>query len=153
MSFFNANYHLSHLEVKLLQASLSCTEVSSCLLTAARQINAHSLITHILTIRDHAPCDQYIFLPWLLGSQVCEATFRTIRSMNSTFSTVINFGMLGLLRRLHRLQIQSILQADTASVITFPRVVKHQVKEEKNCYIKQGRRTWGGRGGNCPPMF
>ena len=100
------------------------------------EINAHSLITHILTIRDHAPCDQYIFLPWLLGSQVYEATFRTIRSMNSTFSTVINFGMLGLLRRLHRLQIQSILQADTASVITFPRVVKHQVKEEKNCYIK-----------------
>ena len=100
------------------------------------EINAHSLITHILTIRDHAPCDQYIFLPWLLGSQVCEATFHTIRSINSTFSTVINFGMLGLLRRLHRLQIQSILQADTVSVITFPRVMKHQVKEEKNCYIK-----------------
>ena len=77
-----------------------------------------------------------IFFPWLLGSQVCEATFRTIRSMNSTFSTTINFGMLGLLRRLHRLQIQTMLQADTTSPVTFPRVLKHQCKELNSSYTK-----------------
>lgn len=86
------------------------------------EINAHSLITLILNIRDHVPCncEHSIFFPWLLGSQVCEATFRTIRSMNSTFSTIINFGMLGLLRQLHHLQIQTMLQADTTSPVTFP---------------------------------
>ena len=59
--------------------------------------------------------------------------------MNTTFSTVISFGMLGLLRCLHHVQIQAFLQADTASVITFPRVDKHQVKETRissTCNIK-----------------
>lgn len=32
--------------------------------------------------------------------------------MSSTFSTVINFGVLGLLRRLHRLQLQVKLEAE-----------------------------------------
>ena len=56
--------------------------------------------------------------------------------MNTTFSTVINFGMLGLLRRLHRLQIQTSLPADTDSVITFPRVEKHQITEARTSYTK-----------------
>ena len=102
------------------------------------EINAHSLITLIVTIRDHVPsnCDHSIFFPRLLGSQVCEATFRTIRSMNSTFSIIINFGMLDLLRRLHRLQIHTVLQADTTSPVTFPRVLKHQCKELNSSYTK-----------------
>ena len=75
------------------------------------------------------------FFPWLLGSQMCETTFRTIRSM-STFSTAINFGMLGLLRRLHRLQIQTMLQADTTSPVTFPRLLKHQRRELNSSYTK-----------------
>ncbi len=44
-------------------------------------------------------------------AQLCLSTmgrlFRAARSMTSIFSTVINFGMLGLVRRVHRLQIQS----------------------------------------------
>ena len=58
-------------------------------------------------------------------------TFRIARSMSSTFSTVINFGMLGLLRRLHRLNIQLALQAESSEDISFPRVIKHQKKTEK----------------------
>ena len=53
------------------------------------------------------------FLPWLLGSQSCEQAFWAVRSMNGVFSTVINFGMLGLYRRLHRLDIQCSLQAES----------------------------------------
>ena len=34
------------------------------------------------------------------------------RSMTSVFSTVINFGMLGLLQRLHCLQVQGILESE-----------------------------------------
>ena len=62
------------------------------------ELNAHSLISLLRISRDNG----YQFLPWLHGSQSCEQLFRTMRSMSSTFSTVINFGLLGLLRRLHR---------------------------------------------------
>ena len=49
--------------------------------------------------------------------------------MSSTFSTVINFGMLGLLRRLHRMQIQISLEAETEKTgIHFPHCEKHAKK-------------------------
>ena len=60
---------------------------------ACIELNAHALLTFLITVRDHVGNDD-CFLPWLLGSQCCESTF----SMNSTFSTMINFGILGLLR-------------------------------------------------------
>ena len=50
--------------------------------------------------------------------------------MSSTFSTVINFGMLGLLRRLHRLHIQFTLEAQTEITgIRYPRVEAHKAKD------------------------
>ena len=96
------------------------------------ELNAHALITYVLTIRDHFHGDFDKFLPWMLGSQTCEKTFRIIRSMSSTFSTVLNFSILGLLRRLHRLNIQLTLQANSQGVIRFPSMEKHCSKEGKN---------------------
>ena len=52
--------------------------------------------------------------------------------MSSTYSTMINFGILGLLRRLHQLQIQFSLESETDSGIVFPRVLKHQTKQGEN---------------------
>ena len=100
------------------------------------EINAHSLITFLMTVRDQLNKDSTSasFLPWLLGSQSCERTFRSVRSMSSTFSTIINFGMLGLLRCLHRLQIQSTIQSETSTDIIFPRVLKHQSKQGDDVY-------------------
>ena len=100
------------------------------------ELNAHSLIAYLVTLRDHFPNDDACFVPWLLGSQCCERTFRAVRSMSSTFSTIINFGMLGLLRRLHRLQIQFSLESETDSGIIFPRVLKHQAKGGENSFKK-----------------
>ena len=83
------------------------------------ELNAHALISFVMTIRDNFNDDN--FLPWWLGSQSCEKAFRAARSMTSIFSTVINFGMLGLLRRLHHLQIQANLQAESIETgIIFP---------------------------------
>ena len=75
------------------------------------ELNAHALITYLMTVRDSLPPNSRSFVPWMLGSQSCEKMFRTARSMSSTFSTVINSGMLGLLRRLHRMHIQACQEA------------------------------------------
>lgn len=100
------------------------------------ELNAHALITFLLNVRDHVSHTNVAFLPWLLGSQTCERTFRCARSMSTVFSSVLNFGMLGLLRRLHRLHIQAVLQVDSEkSSIKFPRVEQNYAKDGKNPYI------------------
>ena len=97
------------------------------------EINAHSLITFIITIRDKLPANSQCFYPWMLGSQSCEKAFRAVRSMSSTYSTILNFGMLGLLRRLHRMQIQFSLESEAdVTGISYPNVSKHKVKDGMN---------------------
>ena len=49
--------------------------------------------------------------------------------MTVTFSTVINFTLLGFLHRLHRLQIQLELESETQGTgIKYPRVTAHTKK-------------------------
>ena len=74
------------------------------------ELNAHALVLLLVTLRDNVENSQYCVCPWLLGPQTCEQAFRAARSMSSTFTSIINFGVLGLLHRLHRLQIQAELQ-------------------------------------------
>ena len=94
------------------------------------ELNAHSLITFLMTVRDSLQPDSQCFVPWMLGSQSCEKIFRAARSMSSTFSTVINFAMLGLLRRLHRLHIQFCLQTESQETgIKYPRSEAHKSKD------------------------
>ncbi len=101
------------------------------------ELNAHSILTFLMTIRDHFDSDASYFLPWLLGSQCCEKIFRSARSMTSTFSTIINFGMLGLLQRLHRLQIQSRLQAQSEQTgIVYPQILRHKSEIGKSKHNK-----------------
>ena len=89
------------------------------------ELNAHALIIALMVVRDNFE-GKCCFLPWLLGSQSCEQAFRAVRNMSGVFSTVINFGMLGLLRRLHRLDIQCSLQAESHETgIKYPVGQKH----------------------------
>ena len=88
------------------------------------ELNAHALITFLITLRDTPSADK-CFMPWFLGSQSCEKIFRAARSMSSTFSTMINFGMLGFLRRLHRMQIQIGLEAGLIPQGSRAHVVNH----------------------------
>lgn len=93
------------------------------------ELNAHALITFLITVRDNSKNND-LFMPWVLGSQSCEKTFRAARSMTGTFSTIINFGMLGLFQRLHRLQVQAELEAEaTENGILFPHLKKHLKKD------------------------
>ena len=98
------------------------------------ELNAHSLISLLRTAHDK----DYQFLPWLHGSQSCEQLFRTMRSMSSTFSTVINFGMLGLLRRLHRLNIQFSLETQSEHTgISYPNVQARKAKAKQHDSISK----------------
>ena len=50
--------------------------------------------------------------------------------MSSVFSTVIKFGLLGLLRRLHRMHVQFCLESESQETgIKYPRLEAHKVKD------------------------
>ena len=96
------------------------------------EFNAHATITFLHSTKE---CG-VLYMPWLLGSQSCEKIFRLARSMTSTFSTIINFGMLGLLRRLHRLQMQSELQAESCKYgVIYPQLKRHENKDGRQTLL------------------
>jgi len=95
------------------------------------ELNAHSLLIYILTLQNK-PTHSESFLPWLLGSQCCKKIFRAARSMSSTFSMVINFGVLGLVRRLHRLQVLLQLESECKD-LNYPITGSHKEKEASIC--------------------
>lgn len=64
------------------------------------ELNFHELIKLIIYFKEH-DMDQY-FLPTLFGSQDCEEFFRKLRSLTTLCSTIVNFSMLDLLYRIHR---------------------------------------------------
>uniref|UniRef100_A0A1X7U626 Uncharacterized protein n=1 Tax=Amphimedon queenslandica TaxID=400682 RepID=A0A1X7U626_AMPQE len=73
------------------------------------EINAHSLLAYVMVIRDlNLP---HCFTPWNLGSQSCERLFRSLRSLSSTFSTIVNFSLLAMLQRLHKIAIKEDLES------------------------------------------
>ena len=93
------------------------------------ELNAHSLIVLIRTLRDEIPNGSNFFLPWLLGSQPYESTFRAARSMTGTYSTIVNFSLLGFLQWLHKLQILLQLETESSETqIIYPRVEKNLAK-------------------------
>ena len=54
--------------------------------------------------------------------------------MSSVFSTVINFNMLGLLQRFHRLHIQTVLESESdETTIKYPHVEAHKKKDGHSC--------------------
>ena len=92
----------------------------------------------------------HLFCPWLLGSQPCEKAFCAARSMTSTFSTMVNFNILGLLRRLHKLQIQIEIESESSSTgIIYPNITtkgddrekQHSVKAITNANIEEAVKS------------
>ena len=95
------------------------------------ELNAHSLLAYIITIRDSFPDLPECFTPWIMGSQSAEKMFRSLRSISSTFSTIVNFSMLGMLQRLHKLGIKEDLESESEREhhdIHFSRLESHKKK-------------------------
>jgi len=96
------------------------------------ELNAHALITFLLAVQNLQSEHDIIncYFPWLLGSQPCERAFRTVRSMSSIFSTIINFSLKGLLQRLHKLQSFIELQSESDYTgIIYPQKKAHSHKD------------------------
>ncbi|KAF5281748.1 hypothetical protein FQR65_LT14543 [Abscondita terminalis] len=94
------------------------------------EINAHSLINLIRALRE-LKLDESYFIPWQFGSQACEQLFRSVRSMTSTFSTIVNFSMLEIIQRTEKIQIIQNINADlrqTANEIFLPRENRRESK-------------------------
>ena len=125
------------------------TSLNSCICI---ELNAHALILLLMLLRDQSKSTgvDYHFFPWLLGSQPCKKGFRAARSMTPTFSTMVNFNILGLLRRIHKLQIQIEIEYQSSSTgIIFPNTTakdndrenQHSVKTITNANIEEAVRS------------
>lgn len=67
------------------------------------------------------------FLLWQYSSQLCEAFFRSLRSISTTYSTIVNCSLLDALHRIKRIQLQgdiSVMNFSEAKTFIFPRT-KH----------------------------
>lgn len=83
------------------------------------ELNGHTLIKQILKARND---DTYSFMPYQQGSQPCEATFRQVRSMSSTFSTVVNCSMIDIIYRIRKIQLQFDIVHICKGTYKFPRL-------------------------------
>jgi len=65
-----------------------------------------------------------MFTIWNFSSQTCEQFFRATRSLTTTFSTVVNFSMKGIISRLKRIETINTIKTElknASSGITFDR--------------------------------
>lgn len=84
------------------------------------ELNAHALVQMVRYLRETD--NQELWKPWLWSSQPCESFFRSARSMTSTYSTIINFSMLGFLHRVRRIDLQNdVSQTLDNTGFRFPR--------------------------------
>lgn len=82
------------------------------------ELNAHSLVLAILKHKEEGYSPE-TFTPWYFSSQPCEKTFRATRSMTSTWSTVTNFSILDVIRRLNRIQSINDIVSDIGINLPF----------------------------------
>lgn len=61
-------------------------------------------------------------MPCKQGSQPCESMFRQVRSMSSTYSTVVICSMLDIIQRIQKIQLQSDIIRSCEGKIIFPRL-------------------------------
>lgn len=83
------------------------------------ELNAHSMVKQVLSQKENN-----FFFSNLFDSQVCESTFRQLRSFTSTYCTVVNFNMLEIIHRIRKIQLQNEIITSCRDRIKFPRFEK-----------------------------
>lgn len=74
------------------------------------ELNGHGLLLLIDKCRQNNT--PRLFLPWLYSSQPCEKIFRQTRSMTTTYSTVVNYSLYEMIKRLNRIQALNEISTD-----------------------------------------
>lgn len=100
-----------------LKDNFLSTNCYSCL-----ELNGHSMIEIMLYLKEAKR--EELFLPYLLGSQQCESTFRQLRSLTSTYSTVTNCTVKESVSRVSKIQLQNEIIHSVSSDFIFPRAAK-----------------------------
>lgn len=93
------------------------------------ELNAHALINICTNFRENPILTNDMFLPHLFSSQTCEKTFRATRSMTTTYSTVVNYSIKDIIRRLDRITNINNIINDIQAVLIFPKEGKKALKE------------------------
>ncbi|KAK3917225.1 Protein FAM218A [Frankliniella fusca] len=84
------------------------------------EINAHALLILVRYYRDHSgEPDVGEFCPWLWSSQGCESLFRAVRSMTTTFCTVMNFTVREFLQKVSRATLEEDIKNRLGSKFFF----------------------------------
>lgn len=111
------------------------------------EINAHALLNIIFKCLKNEDFES--FLPCFFGSQACESLFRQLRSMSTTYSTVVNCSVLEALHKLRRIQLQeyvSVHQFHTdGEKLFFPR--------NKHLHAHYDEKSKYSSGSNPPDVF
>ena len=85
------------------------------------EINAHGLYNMILQHIDNGSFKN--FYPWMYGSQPCESEYRLLRSLSSTYSTMVNCDLLDATYRIKKVEQLCHISntVNKESPINFPR--------------------------------
>lgn len=84
------------------------------------ELNAHGLVLLMVHLNDINRPE--LFLPELYQSQDCESTFRQLRSMSSTYSTVVNCTLKEAASRVSKIQLQYEIMHSNSQKFVFPRL-------------------------------
>ena len=95
------------------------------------EINAHMILCLVINVMN-GKLPKECLRVWTTGSQACEQTFRLLRSMSGTFSTMVNFTLKGILERINKLNY--VASIECTEEIVFPRVKRRllQLNEESD---------------------
>lgn len=96
------------------------------------EINAHALVFIILYLKNKKN-DSSLFRPDLFDSQPCESFFSQIRSLSTTFSTVVNCSMKEVIARINRIHLQNDIALNTNFV--FPRMKTTHLPKPIQCEL------------------
>lgn len=110
----------SHRQYKLKNSFLT-SYCYSCI-----ELNAHTIVLCLAYLKENNLSSW--FQPNFYSSQPCESTFRLLRSLTTTYSTVANCSVKESVSRVSKIQLQSEIIHRNAAHFDFPKAKKYEHK-------------------------